>query len=67
MTKFGAWLKRTGWSALAAGLSAPVSATAFGWSYWEAFAGAFITTVLSSLLVFARAQADALPEVKPGG
>ena len=64
MSRLKAWVARTAWSALAAGLAAPVSATAFSMSYWKAVGMASVTTVLSSLLVYARAQADKLPEVQ---
>lgn len=65
MTKFKAWAIRTAWSAAAAGLTAVPAAPVLSMAAWKAAAFAVWTTVTSAVLIYARAQANKLPEVGP--
>ena len=66
MTKFSAWAVRTMWSAIAAVLGSMAGAAVFDVTAWKAAAIAGVQTVMSALLIYARAQADRLPEVTGG-
>ena len=63
MSKLRAWAVRTMWSGVSAVLGSMSGAAVFDVTAWKAAALAGVTTVMSALLVYARAQADRLPEV----
>lgn len=62
MEKFGPWLKRTLWSALANALAAVVGPAIFDFALWKGAATAAVSTVLTALLAYARQQGGLLPE-----
>lgn len=61
--KFTAWLQRTLWSAIAAALGGLSAPTLFDYAVWKGAATAALITIIGSLSIYARAQANSLPEV----
>lgn len=62
-TKFSAWLKRTLWTVLANALGTFSGPVLFNVGAWKSAGITAVSTLVGALLIYARAQADALPEV----